>query len=375
MEKRKVNGQYHDPLDFINDFDSRIESSPSPPPQLFPLSTPPPPQPPSMSPCSSGGVGTLGGGCGYIEHSVSKLDNLAGLAIKYGVEVADIRKLNGLVTDHQMFARKTLLIPLSIRHSLSSIGSDAPDNNCFDKTLPRRTKSDIVESFKLGSSPMRNVSPAMSTRQGYYAHEPAVEKSHSEGLEMAAYLKGGAQDGPFTDVVTNPNAPLSQHRKCKSVAYDLYAQCVLANNEEAKENNPDKLIENISWLSTSKVEPSSKAPETLLKEEPSNGGRFSALGSSKGLALRPKSTARIVSGGKNEGGFPTALSDSAGANVSSGVRKSCSTTSLHDGGNGTSSSWLTDLQVLSTAAITKPIFDGLAKPKPKTGKKSKAALD
>ncbi len=75
----------------------------------------------------------------FIQHPVSKMDTLAGIAIKYGVEVskypqlfllflkmvlfnnsifqvADIKKMNGLVTDLQMFALKYLHIPLPGRH-------------------------------------------------------------------------------------------------------------------------------------------------------------------------------------------------------------------------------------------------------------------
>ncbi|KAJ8433451.1 hypothetical protein Cgig2_017411 [Carnegiea gigantea] len=52
----------------------------------------------------------------YIEHHVTKYDTLAGIAIRYGVEVADIKKMNGLVTDLQMFGLKTLQIPLPGRH-------------------------------------------------------------------------------------------------------------------------------------------------------------------------------------------------------------------------------------------------------------------
>ncbi|KAJ6353510.1 hypothetical protein OIU76_002513 [Salix suchowensis] len=68
-------------------------------------------------------------GVGFIEHPVSKLDTLAGVAIKYGVEVADIKKMNSLVTDLQMFALKSLQIPLPGRHPPSSFlpnGSDVP---------------------------------------------------------------------------------------------------------------------------------------------------------------------------------------------------------------------------------------------------------
>eukprot|EP00897_Mesotaenium_endlicherianum_P005781 jgi/Mesen1/5230/ME000026S04543 len=53
----------------------------------------------------------------FITHTVTKLDTLAGLAIKYGVEVMDIKRANGLMNDMQMFARKTLRVPLPGPHS------------------------------------------------------------------------------------------------------------------------------------------------------------------------------------------------------------------------------------------------------------------
>lgn len=46
-----------------------------------------------------------------ISMQVSRLDNLAGLAIKYNVTVADIKRANGLLSDTAMFAKDTLLIP------------------------------------------------------------------------------------------------------------------------------------------------------------------------------------------------------------------------------------------------------------------------
>lgn len=47
----------------------------------------------------------------FVTHKVDKLDTLAGLAIKYGVSVSDIKLVNGLLSDQAMFARDTLLIP------------------------------------------------------------------------------------------------------------------------------------------------------------------------------------------------------------------------------------------------------------------------
>ncbi|GKV21302.1 hypothetical protein SLEP1_g31295 [Rubroshorea leprosula] len=65
---------------------------------------------------------------GFIEHKVSKLDTLAGVAIKYGVEVADIKKMNGLATDLQMFALKSLQIPLPGRHPPSACLSNGSES-------------------------------------------------------------------------------------------------------------------------------------------------------------------------------------------------------------------------------------------------------
>lgn len=47
----------------------------------------------------------------FVRHKVSKLDTLAGLAVRYHVTVSDIKRANGLLSDSAMFARDTLLIP------------------------------------------------------------------------------------------------------------------------------------------------------------------------------------------------------------------------------------------------------------------------
>lgn len=110
--------------------------------------------PPTSSPPSSASTCA-----GYIEHRVSKFDTLAGIAIKYGVEVciiiyecicfgcwisffslcsqkvlfqvADITKLNGLVTDLQMFALESLRIPLPGRHPPSPCLSNGSLNHGY----------------------------------------------------------------------------------------------------------------------------------------------------------------------------------------------------------------------------------------------------
>ena len=53
--------------------------------------------------------------CSLLHSQVSKNDNLAGIAVKYGISVSDIKKANGLLSDNGMFAKDTLLIPLDQR--------------------------------------------------------------------------------------------------------------------------------------------------------------------------------------------------------------------------------------------------------------------
>ncbi|GMP92547.1 hypothetical protein CsSME_00042721 [Camellia sinensis var. sinensis] len=376
---------HHQEVDRVSP-DRMISSSSSSSSLLARPSTPPMP-PSSCSPV---------GGLSYIEHRVSKMDTLAGVAIKYGVEVADIKRLNGLVTDLQMFALKTLNIPLPGRHPPSPIlsnGLDSQGPSSFEETPPRRRQSDLFDSFeslKLKSSPQRRVSPAMSNLQGYYGLKPADQRRASEGFEMVVYRKGSShylEDGPFNKPSPLSNPPLRHHRKCKSVANGFFSE----NDEladgftitEAREVDSDKWNEKLfrrRQKSEADFSVHNQTPEKLLKDDNSSSGGFSAI-TGKGLALRPKAANRTAAGVEAEPGFlnriPIALADSLVADGFNSVRKSSSTSSLHEQENSTSSLlvWPTskwnlkpDLQALSTAAVT-----GL--PKPTTGRKNKAALD
>ncbi|XP_057960539.1 uncharacterized protein LOC131152725 [Malania oleifera] len=338
---------------------------------------------------------TGGDGCGvgFIEHPVSKMDTLAGIAIKYGVEVADIKKMNGLVTDLQMFALKSLHIPTPGRHPPSpclSSDCDTPGRSCFDQT-PRR-HSDLFDSFQsLRMKSPQQVSPAMSSLQGYYGLK-TNQKSPSDGFELAVYRRGSAhylEDEVLPKASMASNPPLGRHRKSRSVANGFLTE----NGEliddvhmaEAREGDSDKWNEKlVRRRQKSEADFSSHAPEMLLKEDNSSGGGFSAI-AGKGLALRPKAAGRTSLAGEMDAGWsnlvPIGIGDSSVADGFTGVRKSSSTSSLQDQDSSSSLSiWPTskwslksDLQALSNTAIARPIFDGL--PKPITGRKNKAALD
>ncbi|TKY69097.1 LysM and peptidoglycan-binding domain-containing protein 1 [Spatholobus suberectus] len=315
----------------------------------------------------------------YIEHHVSKFDTLAGVAIKYGVEVVDIKKMNGLVTDHQMFALTTLQIPLPGRHPPSpclSNGSSTPGHGNSDHSPPNQSYCDLLESFqslRIKSSE-RKVSPAMSSLQGYY------------GLKGTS---SPSEDCAFPRNLPMSVRPLSRHRKSKSLVNVILEEIMEKSEDapaaESREVDSDKWNNKLVQRRQKSVADFTRIPELLLREDnSSSGGLPSRTG--KGLALRPKAANRTAVTTDSEpiglnpvpmGMGDTSLDDGSSA----GVRKSSSTSCLQDQDNsGSSSIWPTsmwnlkpDLQALSTAAIGKPIFDGL--PKPITGRRNKAALD
>lgn len=321
----------------------------------------------------------------YIEHTVSRFDTLAGVAIKYGVEVSDIKKINNLVSDVQMFALKTLQIPPG-RHPPSPIlinGSDAQRPRSSERTPPRRRHSDLFESLqslKL-QSPKREVSRAMHSLQGYYhLSSPYEEENGPKGCEMAVYQRGGShylEDGPFDNPPSCMTPSLSIHEKSKSIANGFKLENgVLTDGVSVPESD------NFSRRRPkSETDFTSRAPEKLLKEDPNSNG-FSIL-AGKGLALRPKAATRTLSGADVETVVQDCLSTAVGdfslLNSLTGVKKSYSTPSLQDSDNS-SSIWpiinwslKQEFQALSTAAVTRPIFDGL--PKPATGRRNKTAVD
>ncbi|XP_011006769.1 PREDICTED: uncharacterized protein LOC105112689 [Populus euphratica] len=345
------------------------------------------PSPPSTTISTSSASTSSNGGSGFIEHPVSKLDTLAGVAIKYGVEVADIKKMNGLVTDLQMFALKSLQIPLPGRHPPSMFLSnsfDTPRQSSYEHTPPRGLQSDLFDSFQHlnPKSSQLKVSPAMSSLQGYYGLKPKDHKNTSEGFEMAVnrseyshHLEGGLYLKPSP--ASHP--PLCLHRKTRSLVNELLDE----NNElvnklfldEAKELESGKLVRR---RQKSETDFTFIHSDLLIREE-NSGAAFSTV-TGKCLALRPKAGNRAT---KNVEAAGLISAQSGPRDVADGfpmVRKSSSTPSLNDQDSISSSIWPTskwslkpDLQALSASTITRPIFDGL--PKPTTGRKNKTALD
>lgn len=250
----------------------------------------------------------------------------------------------------------------------------------FEQTPTRRRHSDLFDSFQsLKSSSQPKISPAMRSLQGYYGLKPEDQKTAAEGIEMSMYRRGVQylEDGQFSKPSPNSNSSPSNHRKSDSdLANRVFPQ-------EVEDSDSDKWTEKLlRRRQKSEEDFTSRTPEMLLEDNNTSGGFSTLMG--KGLALRPKSASRTSSGvdveasGMNQSAI--AMGDAFLADSISGVRKSSSTSCLQDPDNNTiSSMWPAtmwnlkpDFQALSTASITRPIFDGLPKP---NGRRNKAAVD
>ncbi|KAJ7975362.1 LysM and putative peptidoglycan-binding domain-containing protein [Quillaja saponaria] len=353
-----------------------------------------------MSPSNglfNGGGGRGGNGRNYMEHQVSKLDTLAGVAIKYGVEVADIKRMNGLATDLQMFAMKTLRIPLPGRHPPSPCLSNGHANlreNSSERKPPHLGQSNMFESFQSlrCKAPQRKASQAMNTLQNYYGIKSSKLKGTDKGTEMAVYRTGSTDD--FHDDWLPRGSPMSDspsnhHHKSRNLVngfvtenghmpeYKRLSEHGVGEGEKSDEKS-------VRRRQKSEVDSGAGTLERLFGEE--NSGESSGFSASTGkAAMRAKSASRAMLLAESESAWldsiPVGLGESILTDGLARVRKSSSASSLRDQDKNNSStvwpatmwSFKPDLQGLSTAAITKPIFNGI--PIPITGRRGKAALD
>ncbi|KAE9620279.1 hypothetical protein Lal_00019066 [Lupinus albus] len=321
---------------------------------------------PSFSSSSSSSSSPPPSAHGYFEHTISKLDTLAGIAIKYGLEVADIKKMNSLITDHQMFALKTLRIPLPGRHSppRSSNGSSDSGHGNSDHNLHDDACRELLETFlsqKMKSSVQK---PSTLLSSDYYETKPRMKKSISV-FEMAMCRKGASNSSEYSSRLPMSTQTSSCHKKSTSLVSEIF-KSILESSDIVEANEDDDSNE---WNDT---------PEKLLAPQNNSNnssGRFSSSRKSKSLALRQKSGSRTVLTTDSESSsinpLLIRLGSAFGFDGQSSVRKSSSTSCLQDQDkNENSSIWL----AFSATGIAKPIFDGLAN-KPRTGRRNKAALD
>lgn len=310
-----------------------------------------------------------------IEHRVSKMDTLPGVAIKYGVEVEDIKRLNGLMTDIQMFAHKTLLIPLPGKHPPSICPSDnsVADSHSRDHTPPCRFGADVLDllnSMKRKTYP-RQISPAMSSLQSYYGFTELKKGSVFEGSEMTVYRTGGScsDDEIWSTIPPFSDSYSHQDWKTTSLVNDFLALNGKSKENDIISNNGESIDMENSIRRRQKGDANEylSTPELQFKEE--NGSGFSGW-KGKGMAARPKLASKTE--------IDMALLDvtSNGDSFiyagSSPVRKSFSTPAFQENENS-SFIWPTSSWTLKTEEFVRPLLVGL--PIPRSVWKNKAAVD
>uniref|UniRef100_A0A0D3FCU4 LysM domain-containing protein n=1 Tax=Oryza barthii TaxID=65489 RepID=A0A0D3FCU4_9ORYZ len=304
--------------------------------------------PPPMSSCGR-----------YILHRVCRFDTLAGVAIKYGVEVADVKRVNGLSTDLQMFAHKTLRIPLPGRHPPAATAtatatattpshpppssSPAATHRPREWATRRPPKNSALDP--LLKPPRSTVAPSMDLLQNYYGlARPPKGDPENEGTEMATYSIG-------------------QHTKARSLSTGFS----LVNGEVDDAEKP--------------IRRRQKSDAEFSTREGNSGGVLMKAG--PGLALRPKSGSRPEINNSQQDLVATAV-PSYGDGLQA-VRKSSSTPEFQDSDNSIASVWLKSkwnlkpdaftlpLPILLLDSIPKPIFDTF--PKQIAAWRNKAARD
>ncbi|KAJ4774341.1 Peptidoglycan-binding LysM domain-containing protein [Rhynchospora pubera] len=147
----------------------------------------------------------------YIRHEVCKLDTLAGIAIKYGVEISDVRRLNGLATDLQMFAHKTLRIPFQGRHlyAYQDTGHDATKRHTEHGHC--KEMIDDFKSFGLKPPCHSKISPTIGPLQGDYKRPPIPKKTGATHKSSSSLC---LRDEDLL-LITKP--ALKQHRRSRSL--------------------------------------------------------------------------------------------------------------------------------------------------------------
>ncbi|PWZ18928.1 LysM and putative peptidoglycan-binding domain-containing protein 1 [Zea mays] len=261
-----------------------------------------------------------------LEHEVTRMDTLAGIAIKYGVEISDIKRANSLVTDSQMFAHKSLLIPLP--------GMPMPSlNACGQRTIRtcapnHRQKRDAPKSRQQGAS------STMNTLQRYYGLTPPQKGGNTmdSSTELSVYHKGGGCQSNLNETLLNPSAAPGTDS-----SWNFEAPGFSATEGDGGAPKPEQ---DGSMRRRQKVEAESNAQGDFLVK------------AIKSLLI---SSVRL----DTYAGSPGSSQKSGFRSVT--VRKSPSAPSFADADNGVSM-WSSSKWTFSHDSFTRPLLDGLPKP-------------
>ncbi|NP_001087174.1 lysM and putative peptidoglycan-binding domain-containing protein 4 isoform X2 [Xenopus laevis] len=90
-----------------------------------------------------------------LERAITEDDNLNKLALQYGCKVSDIKRVNNLITDQDIYALKTIKIPVKVhgllterRDELTAFNASAPPEPEKELSLPSMESRDFTVYFK-----------------------------------------------------------------------------------------------------------------------------------------------------------------------------------------------------------------------------------
>ncbi|XP_006656525.1 uncharacterized protein LOC102706853 [Oryza brachyantha] len=299
----------------------------------------------------------------YLEHRVSRMDTLAGLAIKYGVEISDIKRANSLMTDSQMFAHKILLIPLPGRPMPSSVRLNGSGQRTKRAWAPNNQKNryvmDSLDSSKHKCS-QQQMSVAMSTLQTYYGLTSQKGGITDGGTEMSLYSKGSLERIRSETLDSSSGLPDTHNTDRSGNSEDTRNGSSVTNGAAGTNTNG----------TTNSKQDGSMRRRQKVEADPQDDVLSDPIKMIKSLLPRPISSIRLNMDTSN----PDSSVKSNGSFLSGFkyVRKSPVTPNFADAENGISK-WSSSAWTFNHESFTRPLLDGL--PKPTAPRRTKAALD
>ncbi|KAI4369400.1 hypothetical protein MLD38_017842 [Melastoma candidum] len=133
-----------------------------------------------------------------ISHAVRKGDSVARLAVKYSVQVMDIRRLNNMMSDHGIFSRDRLLIPISNPNILI-------DSTCYIELDNHAKREAAVVYLEGGPNPDR-----ISSLQGKTPSSEHGRRKILESLKRSMRVDDGTAQYYLSISNGDPRAALSE---------------------------------------------------------------------------------------------------------------------------------------------------------------------
>ncbi|XP_028645662.1 lysM and putative peptidoglycan-binding domain-containing protein 1 [Grammomys surdaster] len=157
-----------------------------------------------------------------LEHQLEPGDTLAGLALKYGVTMEQIKRTNRLYTNDSIFLKKTLYIPILTEPRDLFNGLDSEEENDGEEEV--RPSKDEIGSSSGKRKDQRSSSGRPNVKPQQEASTPSQDLSASDFLKKldsqirlskkaaAQKLRKGESGVPEEDTGLYPSSPRMQQR-------------------------------------------------------------------------------------------------------------------------------------------------------------------